>query len=228
MSIALLEQGAAALGVLLDDVVFVGGATVPLWITDPAAPPPRPTKDVDVTVEVATRAAYYAFEDRLRAAGFRNDEAIICRWHHPERELTLDAMPTDAALLGFENEWQRRAFSHATVAKLPSGVRIRAITPPFLLATKIEAYRGRGKGDLLASRDWADIVALVDGREELVAEIQQAPADLVYVSKALQRLLAQDRILDGIRAQLLPDAISQSRAEDVVLTRLRQIVGRSL
>lgn len=86
--------------------------------------------------------------------------------------------------------------------------------------------RGRGKGDLLASRDWADIVALVDGREELGAEIQQAPADLVaYVSEAIQHLLAQDRILDGIRAQLLPDAISQSRAEDVVLTRLHQIIG---
>lgn len=36
MSIVLLEQGAVALGALLDDVVFVGGATVPLWITDPA------------------------------------------------------------------------------------------------------------------------------------------------------------------------------------------------
>jgi hypothetical protein len=44
MSIDLLERGAAALGDLVDEVVFVGGATVTLWITDPAAPPPRPTK----------------------------------------------------------------------------------------------------------------------------------------------------------------------------------------
>jgi len=48
MSIDLLERGAAALGELVDEVVFVGGATIALWITDPAAPPPRPTKDVDV------------------------------------------------------------------------------------------------------------------------------------------------------------------------------------
>jgi len=34
----------------------VGGATVTLWITDPTAPPRRPTKDVDVIVEVAARA----------------------------------------------------------------------------------------------------------------------------------------------------------------------------
>ncbi|HVC07700.1 MAG TPA: hypothetical protein VND98_08985 [Solirubrobacterales bacterium] len=38
MSIDLLERGAAALGELIDEVVFVGGATIALWITDPAAP----------------------------------------------------------------------------------------------------------------------------------------------------------------------------------------------
>lgn len=51
MSIELLELAADALGPLLDEVVFVGGATVTLWITDPGAPPVRPTKDVDVVVE---------------------------------------------------------------------------------------------------------------------------------------------------------------------------------
>ena len=228
MSIDLLERAAAALDDLVDEVVFVGGATVTLWITDPAAPPPRPTKDVDVIVEVATRSAYYAFEDRLRAIGFRNDEKVICRWHHPEPPLMLDAMPTDAALLGFSNEWQRRAFPHATAIELPSGACIKAVPPPFLLATKLEAYLGRGEGDLLASRDWADIVALVDGREELRAEIRHAPQELTtYLAKSLRALLEQDRIVDGIRAQLLPDAISQARAEDLVLARLREIVEPS-
>lgn len=158
-----------------------------LWISDPAAPPPRPTKDVDVIVEVATRSGYYAFEDRLRALGFRNDEEVICRWHHSPPPLMLDAMPTDAALLGFSNEWQRRAFPHATNVELPSGARIRAVPPPFLLATKLEAYLGRGEGDLLASRDWADIVALIDGREELGDEIRQAPAELTtYLDETLR------------------------------------------
>ncbi|HEX6666307.1 MAG TPA: nucleotidyl transferase AbiEii/AbiGii toxin family protein [Solirubrobacterales bacterium] len=225
MSTDLLEQAAAALGDLVDEVVFVGGATITLWITDPAAPPPRPTKDVDVIVEVATRSAYYAFEDRLRAIGFRNDKQVICRWHYPEPPLMLDAMPTDPELLGFSNEWQRRAFPHAAVVKLPSGAQIQAVPPPFLLATKLEAYLGRGEGDLLASRDWADTVALVDGREELVGEVRNAPAELTaYLVETLRGLMEGGRIVDGIRAQLLPDAISQARAEDVVVTRLRKIV----
>ncbi len=225
MSIDLLERAAVALGDLGDEVVFVGGATVTLWITDPAAPPPRPTKDVDVIVEVATRLGYYAFEDRLRAIGFRNDERVICRWHHQAPPLVLDAMPTDATLLGFSNEWQRRAFPYATVVELPSAARIKAVPPPFLLATKLEAYLGRGNGDLMASRDWADIVALVDGREELGEEIRQAPAELKdYLGETLGQLLEEDRVLDGIRAQLPPDAISQIRATEVVRPRLQEMI----
>ena len=41
MSIELLEAAADALGNLLGEVVFVGGATIGLWITDPAAPEPK-------------------------------------------------------------------------------------------------------------------------------------------------------------------------------------------
>ena len=39
MSALQLEAAAAVLGPLVDDVVFVGGATVHLWITEPGAPP---------------------------------------------------------------------------------------------------------------------------------------------------------------------------------------------
>ena len=75
MNIGLLELAASALGDLLDEVVFVGGATIELWITDAAAPPVRPTTDVDVVLGVATRSAFYEFEARseLRTRGFSED-----------------------------------------------------------------------------------------------------------------------------------------------------------
>lgn len=53
MSIPLLELAASKLGVLADELVFVGGATIALWITDPAVPPTRATDDVDVMCDVA-------------------------------------------------------------------------------------------------------------------------------------------------------------------------------
>ena len=48
MSEAMLELAAEILGPLVDDVVFVGGATVHHWITEAPPPPVRATDDVDV------------------------------------------------------------------------------------------------------------------------------------------------------------------------------------
>jgi hypothetical protein len=59
MSALQLETAAALLGPLLDEVVFVGGATAHLWITEPGAPPTRATEDVDVVCEVASRVKYH-------------------------------------------------------------------------------------------------------------------------------------------------------------------------
>lgn len=148
MSVEQLELAAASLDDLLPEVVFVGGATVGLWITDPGAPPVRPTYDVDVVVEVATRSGFHDFEDRLRERGFRADleDGIICRWQHQQSGLALDAMPSEASILGFENRWQAAALPHAIDHVLPSGATIRAISPPYLVATKLEAFRGRGRG----------------------------------------------------------------------------------
>jgi hypothetical protein len=148
MSVELLELAAGALDDLPDEVVFVGGATLTLWITDPAAPPPRPTKDVDVIVEVTTRGRFHAFEERLRKRGFKEDQesGVICRWQHRDSGVILDAMPANASILGFENRWQAEALPFAVERELPSGAWIRAVPPPYLLATKLEAFKGRGRG----------------------------------------------------------------------------------
>ena len=228
MSVELLELAGAALDDLLDEVVFVGGATLALWITDPAAPPPRPTKDVDAIVEVTTRSAYYEFEERLRQHGFVEDQesGVICRWRHRESGLILDAMPADASILGFENQWQAKALPFAVEHELPSGIRIRAVPPPFLLATKIEAFKARGRGDFWASADFEDIITLTDGREELVGEVSASPADLRdYLSRELRDLSDQPRFADGLYGALRPDPASQARAEEVVLPRLGAIVA---
>ncbi len=84
MSIELLELATDVLGDLTDEVVFVGGATVTLWITDPAAPPVRPTKDVDVIVKVVSRSDFHRFEEKLRLRGLAEDQIdrVICRWRH--------------------------------------------------------------------------------------------------------------------------------------------------
>jgi hypothetical protein len=225
MTIELLERAAAALGEVRDEVVFVGGATIVLWITDPGAPPPRPTIDVDVIVEVTTRRGLIAFDKALRARGFREDidSGIIGRWRHGT-DLVLDAIPADASLLGFENRWQHAALPHAIRRTLPSGLEIRAVSPPFLIATKLEAYAGRGRGDLLGSRDLADILSLFDGREELVDEIAAAPSAVRrYVAAELEHIAAAPRFLDALQGSLPGDAASQARLDTILLPRLAAV-----
>jgi hypothetical protein len=226
VNIELLERAAAALDDLLDEVVFVGGATLELWITRRGAVEVRPTEDVDVVVEVATRTAFHDFEARLRGHGFAEaqDSRVICRWRHTDSQLVLDAMPAQAAILGFENRWQAAALPHSVERELPSGRRIRAAPPPFLLAMKLEAFNGRGRGDFLGSRDFEDIALLLDRRAELVDETEMADEDLRrYVAAEAGKLLDDPRTQGGLMGAVPPDAASQDRVPTVLLPALRAL-----
>lgn len=66
-AIARVAEAMASLG--RSDTVFVGGAVVGLLLTDPAAPRPRATDDVDVVIGETSRAGYHRFEARLRDRG---------------------------------------------------------------------------------------------------------------------------------------------------------------
>jgi hypothetical protein len=230
VNVELLELAAAALSDLLWEVVFVGGATVELWITDPGAPPVRPTQDVDVIVEVTTRSAFHAFEAKLRQRRFLEDQesGVICRWRHDPSGLILDAMPARAEILGFENRWHAKALQHAVARELPSGATIRTVSPPYLLATKLQAFKGRGRSDFVGSRDFADIVALLDGRAELPGDVAASPADVRrYLSEEIRRLLDTPRLFDGLAAAMRPDAASQRRVDDVVLPAMGAIADQA-
>ena len=63
----LFESVVRLLVPVLDELVFVGGCTTGLFITDPAAGDIRPTKDVDAIVDVTSYAKYTALAERLRA-----------------------------------------------------------------------------------------------------------------------------------------------------------------
>ena len=154
-NLELLEGAAERLRRLLSEIVFVGGCATELLIDDPAAAPVRGTYDVDVIAEIGSYAEYKVFSERLRALGFDEDTregAPLCRWTHGS--LTLDVMPLDAQVLGFSNRWFPDALRTAGRVQLPSGLVIRAINAPYFLGTKLEAFRGRGKRDYLASHDF--------------------------------------------------------------------------
>ncbi len=228
MSIYLIEQAAGALGPLCADAVFLGGASIALWMTDPGAPAPRPTKDVDVVVDITSRLAYEHFSQRMRAQGFTEDSTggAICRWRHTQNGLLLDAMPVNPAILTLQSRWHAAAVLHADKRALPSGATIRAATPPFLLATKLEAFADRGRSDPIASRDLEDIVTLIDTRAETVAETHTAPTDVrEYIAHQLTELQKLPDFLTLLAGMVRPDDASQARVETIVLPRLHALTN---
>ncbi|HEY1255615.1 MAG TPA: hypothetical protein VGF01_12610 [Terracidiphilus sp.] len=206
-NLPLLEDAVRKLAPFLDEIVFVGGITLGLLITDKAAAPIRGTNDVDVIAEIVTYADYIAFSERLRKAHFREDEGehpLTCRWHNGG--LTLDVLALNKEVLGFTNIWYEPALKYAFTVTLSSGQSIRVITAPFFLGTKMEAFRGRGKMDFQASHDLEDFVAIIEGREMLLQEIAASPQSLRrYLADAAKMLLAEPRFLDVLPGFVLDD-----------------------
>lgn len=67
-------------------------------------------------------------------------------------------------------------------------------------------------------------MALVDGRPELSAEVEVAPADVRdYMVTAFRELLGIARFRDAVAGHLPPDAASQARAP-LVLDRIERIL----
>lgn len=219
-NIEMLRAVVVNLGALSDEMVFVGGATTGLFITDEGTAEIRTTKDVDAIVEAASYAQYSFFSERLKKAGFREDTsdgAPLCRW--VKEDIVLDVMPLDEATLGFTNRWYKAAMGTAEEREIAPELTIKVVSPPYFCATKMEAFDGRGKGDYLASHDLEDIIAVIDGRENLVAEIQQAPQDVrSFIAGKISEWLNTDRFLDA-----LPGHLGGNERLGIVIDRLKRI-----
>ncbi len=134
-------------------------------------------------------------------------------------------MPTDPTVLGFGNRWFTIAYDSSEWTTLPSGKRIRLLSAPYFMATKLEAFISRGEDDYLMSRDMEDIVTLLDGRPEIVSEVQQVGRELKnYLVERCSILLQERDFLDALPGHLLPDAASQDRAA-LIINRITAIAG---
>lgn len=223
-NVALLEIVAERLGDRLrEEMVFVGGAVAGLLITDPAMPAIRPTEDVDLVCRAVARVEYHRVEMALRTRGFVQDmrpEAPICRWR--VGPAVVDVMPPLEEILGFANRWYPLALETAEPVALPSGRVIRLIPAPVFLATKLEAFDGRGNGDFLFSHDLGDLLAVVDGRASLLDECRSSERSLqTYLGERFHTLLANAAFVEALAGHLPGDPASQERLPDLLATLRR-------
>ena len=215
-----LRQVAEALGDLREQVVFIGGAVAGLLVTDPLADSVRATRDVDAVVS-ANRALLHRIEALVATRGFARDVSsdVICRWVHKASGVLFDLMPVQPDVLGFSNRWYSYAVETAVPVDLGNGVTIRLVSAVAFVATKLEAFAGRGGGDFLSSHDLEDVLNIVDGREELASEMAAAPADVRQaVAAAFGPLLASPDF-----ANVLPGLLAEPERVGVVLGRLKAL-----
>ena len=212
-NLQLLVDAAKLLKPILGELVFVGGCTTALLVTDKGAADVRPTYDVDAIVGINSYVEYAGFSEKLKSLGFREDTpegAPLCRWC--QEMTTLDVIPLDGSILGFKNTWYEPAMATAEERELEPGLRILIVIPVYFCASKLEAFGDRGKNDYLGSRDLEDVIPVVDGRQELVAQIRAAQSDVrSYIGKEIAKLLGAREFLDALSGHLPPDSASRER-----------------
>lgn len=215
-----LRRIAVALGDLCEQVVFVGGAVAGLLVTDLLADSVRATRDVDAVVNTS-RARFHEIEAQVAQRGFERDvrSDVICRWLHSASGVAFDLMPVQPEVLGFTNRWYPYAVETAERVDLGEGARIRLVSAVAFVATKLEAFASRGHGDFLSSHDLEDVLNIVDGREELMGEIADAPIEVrEAVAGIFRRLLSNADFVN-----VFPGLMAEPARAPLVWARLKML-----
>jgi predicted nucleotidyltransferase len=192
---------AQALGTFNDKVVFVGGAVAWLYADDPGAPEMRPTKDIDIVVEVASALELEDIRQQLARCGFQHamDEKVICRYHYGE--ILVDVMATRNIGWAPANPWFKSGFDRAEIRYLHDQA-IKVMPFPYYLATKLAAFKDRGK-DPRTSYDFEDIVFMLDNRITLVNDILESEREVrEFLVNELMAMLSDELLQEALLAHL--------------------------
>lgn len=203
------------------DFVFLGSCVLSLYMR-PQGGPFRPTIDADV---VSTVRPWTVQQQRLSRLCERSilipDEKLLCRYHLPGQNIAVDVLSPEGMNVGGITEWFLRAISRAGSYSLGDGVFIRAVTPPFFMALKLEAWADRGE-DVRSDKDAEDVVAVGTEVRDLVAMVREAGID-AGIAELWQRALHKhqltvDDLRDLVSYHLHPvDAAEEDRVVETLV-----------
>lgn len=162
---------------LKDKVVFVGGATTSLY-ADRQTLEVRPTDDVDVIIELINYNERAKLEEKLRTIGFQHDieSTVVCRFKI--QGIIVDIMPTTSDSIGFSNRWYPEGFKQAEEYKIDDNNIVKILSSAYFIATKLEAFKGRGNGDGRTSQDFEDIVYVLENRQTIWEELNNTTGEI--------------------------------------------------
>lgn len=156
-----LRRLAVLLGDDADSFVVVGGCAPATY--DLGVVRLRETRDVDVLVFASSYGQWNERVETFLRKGFRHASDSQVQSRLVLDDLKVDVMATPFRELGF-NPWYEGAFA-ARVRDPSTGLQV--IPPLWFLATKLEAWKSRGRGDPSASQhDLEDVVTVLRGSED--------------------------------------------------------------
>lgn len=223
INIKVIEKVAEALGELNDQVIYVGGAIVSFYITDTGADQPRPTKDIDISVQISTYAEMDQLREKLATKGIfpATDQNVMYRYEY--EDVLIDFIPYESTALGPTNSWLKPGFPKAYPVQAGAQT-IRILPVGYFLATKFEAFQSRGKNDPFVSHDFEDIIFVLDNNIEVVELIKNEDETLIAFMKEMAKyILEHPSRNDIILGHINP--FTAAERTSMVIEKLEQILS---
>lgn len=221
INLKVVEKVATSLEELNKDVIYVGGAVVSLYVTDEGAEQPRPTKDIDISVQISTYAQMNKFREKLALKGIypAPSEKIMYRYSYDD--ILIDFIPYEETPLGPTNRWLKPGFKKAYPVNIGE-VEIKILPVSLFLATKWEAFKSRG-ADPRTSHDFEDIIYIIDNNLEVVDNIQNANKDVqVFLTEMSKEILSHNSRSEIIECHINPFTADERR--EIVIEKLKEII----
>ncbi|SFN53802.1 nucleotidyl transferase AbiEii/AbiGii toxin family protein [Salegentibacter flavus] len=221
INISTVEEVAHGLQHFKDKMVFVGGSVVSLYADDPAADEIRPTKDIDLTLNVINLGHWQKIQEELAELGFYPDPQgqSICSYKF--NKIPVDIMSTEDSPFGPSNPWYKIGFENLWTAKANTE-EIKILSAPCFLATKFEAFNNRG-GDYRWSHDLEDVIYVIDNRTSIVQEIKNDVPEIREFLRSEFKKFTDNDILEEILTAYIHPLMLEERMQ-LVIEKINQII----
>lgn len=134
---------------------------VSLYIDDKSADDVRPTKDIDISLEITSFGELERIRKRLEQKGFyqSHEDKVVCRFRF--EDIKVDVMSTKEVGWAPANQWFESGFKDLIEVEIDD-ITVRCLSLPYFLATKFTAFENRGGEDPRTSHDFEDIVYILN------------------------------------------------------------------
>ena len=210
-----------ALEELNEHVIYVGGAVVSLYVTDEGAEQPRPTKDIDISVQISTFSQMDELRQELALKKIYPASMEKVMYRYSYEDILIDFIPYEETPLGPSNSWLKPGFKKAYSVQV-GNVEIKILPVSLFLATKWEAFKSRGN-DPRASHDFEDIIYIIDNNLDVVEDIKNAEEDVqLFLKEMSKEILNHSSRNEIIECHLNPFIVNDRR--EIVIEKLQQLV----